>query len=228
MSNQGFKCNVDLVIAIDATGSMTPIIENVKNKAKDFHQLIDIALTEKNRYVDNLRIKVIVFRDYFVDGDQSMIESKFFKMPDEIETFTKFVNTISANGGGDEPESALEALALSIDSDWVTDGAKKRHIVVMWTDASAHPIEKGASSSSKFYPKDLPKTFNQLSDLWLDDQKSKIGKTSKRLILFTPDTEPWSTIATDWELTTHIPSKAGEGLDEIEMDLVLNTIAGSI
>ena len=30
MSNQGFKCNVDLVIAIDATGSMTPIIENVK------------------------------------------------------------------------------------------------------------------------------------------------------------------------------------------------------
>lgn len=228
MSYQGFKTNADIVLVIDATASMSPVLGDVKNKASEFHQLIDKALNEKNRYVDNLRIKVIVFRDYFVDGDQAMVESKFFDVPDQISEFTEFVNNIDASGGGDEPESALEALSLAINSDWIQEGAKKRHIIVLWTDASAHPIEKGAREGGSNYPSDLPKSFSELTDIWLDDQASKIGKTSKRLILFAPDTEPWSTLATDWEVTTHIPSIAGEGLDEIEMELVLNTIAGSI
>ena len=41
-ANQGFKCNVDLVFCIDATGGMNPIVENFKETAKSLYCQQDI------------------------------------------------------------------------------------------------------------------------------------------------------------------------------------------
>lgn len=228
MAGQGFKCNADLILCIDATGSMGSIIERVKELASSFYERVIDALKKKERYIDNFRIKIIVFRDYYCDGDDAMLASKFFNLPDETDDFKNFISAIKAEGGGDEPENALEALALAINSDWVKEGSKKRHIIMIWTDASAHPLEKINEESVSIYPEGMPANLAELSDWWNDPQNGKMNQSARRLIIFAPDDTPWSHISANWDAVVHMPSKAGEGLEDIELNLVLDCIAGSI
>lgn len=141
-SNVDIDTNVDIVFAIDATESMQPLIDKVKSLTLSFREELEKGLKENRRIIKNLRIKVIVFRDYYVDDKYAMEESQFFILPEEKQEFYNFVSQIKAGGGGDEPESGLEALALALRSDFVKDGDKKRHVIVLFTDASAHPLER--------------------------------------------------------------------------------------
>ena len=51
---------------------------------------------------------------------------------------------------------------------------------------------------------------------------------AKRLLLFAPDTIPWNAIASDWDNTIFLPSRAGDGLEDHEMSEIINAIANSI
>lgn len=42
-----------------------------------------------------------------------------------------FVNSIEAKSGGDDPEHALEAIALVLKSDWTTGESKRRHCILV-------------------------------------------------------------------------------------------------
>lgn len=224
-----FECNVDLVLLIDGTGSMLPTIEEVKNSAKSFYSKLTGALSERDREVATFRIKVIVFRDYYCDGDKSMIESEFFTLPEQTSEFSSFISSIHAGGGGDEPENALEALAIGMKSNWTTEGTKKRHILMVWTDASAHKLEKASEMAiADNYPQGIPSTLTELSDEWNDSQSGPMNVAAKRLILFAPDAYPWATIGSEWENTVWVPSRAGEGMEETDLKIVLDVLAGSI
>ena len=113
---RGLTYAVDIVFCIDATGSMTPIIDQVKANALRFYDDVQSNLTAKGKNVDQLRVRVIGFRDFAADGAAALDESPFFTLPDEQADFSAFVNGLVAEGGGDAPESGLEAVALAIDS----------------------------------------------------------------------------------------------------------------
>jgi len=228
MAGQVLQCNADLVLCIDGTASMAPIIEEVKESARNFYGKIVKALEAKERAVDVLRIKVIVFRDYYADGDKAMKVSDFFTFPGQADDFNRFVSSIEADGGGDEPESALEAIFLAMKSNWTKEGVRRRHIIMVWTDASAHELEKAASSKPSNYPQDMPKSLSELSDLWNDNQGGMMNASAKRLIIFAPETHPWSEIGPEWENTVWVPSKAGQGLGDTDVQTVLDVLAGSI
>lgn len=66
---------------IDATGSMAPIINEVKDNALSFYQRFIDSMEENDKEVAELRIKVIVFRDYICDSEP-MVESEFFVLPE--------------------------------------------------------------------------------------------------------------------------------------------------
>lgn len=221
---QSLKYSVDLVLCIDSTGSMSSIIERVKGSALRFYEDIEAVMKEKSKVIDTLRIKVISFRDYFEDGNNAMNESSFFTLPKDKEPFTAFIKTISASGGGDEPENGLEALALAIKSEWSKSGDRKRQIVVVWTDASTHKLEKAEKPST--YPASMPKNFDELTDLW--EGQEHMNYSAKRLIIYSPDAYPWTDIATNWQNTIHYPSKAGEGLNEIDYKEIINSIGNSV
>ena len=152
-SGQGLDYNVDIVMCIDATGSMHAIIDEVKSNALSFYQKFvdEMEAQDPPKSVQQLRIKVIAFRDYGVDSEP-MVESKFFVLGDggEDAQFHDFVNNIEASGGGDEPENSLEALALAMKSDWVTTGAVRRHVIMLYTDASALPLGERAVGRSTY------------------------------------------------------------------------------
>jgi von Willebrand factor type A domain len=222
---QGLSYHVDIVMCIDATGSMSPIIGKVKENALRFYDDLATLMRQKSKQIDKLRVKVIAFRDYYVDGDKSMETSEFLTLPDQKDEFKKFIDAIQADGGGDEPENGLEALALAIQSDWSKEGDKRRQIVLLWTDASTHPLEFKAESKPQNYPNSIPKNFDDLSDLW-DGQT--MSRASKRLIMYTPDAYAWTDIANHWENTIQYPSKAGEGLNEVDYQTILDAIANSV
>lgn len=223
--NQGLKYSVDLVLCIDSTGSMSPIIDKVKAAALRFHADLNSVMSEKNKAIDTLRVRVISFRDYWADGDKAMIQSQFLTLPGEAEKFSRFVKDIAADGGGDEPENGLEALALAIRSDWSKTGDRRRQLVAVWTDAPAHSLEKDDKPSG--YPDDMPKNLDELTDMW-DGQSSYVSKTAKRLIIFAPDADPWTHIANHWENTVHFASRAGDGLADVTYKEILNAIANSV
>lgn len=223
---QGLTYGVDLVLCIDQTGSMGPIIKQVKAHALSFSEDIRSALARKDKIIDSLRVRVIGFRDYNFDGARSMELSEFFVLPDQNDEYSAFVSGLQADGGGDEPESGLEALAFAMQSKWSHEGNKQRQVIVVWTDASAHPLEKGATSGQSDYPGELPKNLDELTDMW--EGQTYMNSSGKRLILFTPDAAGWSDIAANWDQTIHFPSKAGTGLREHEYTEILDSIAHSV
>jgi myo-inositol catabolism protein IolC len=203
---------------------MGHLIEYVKSSALKFYDNLESVMAKKEKTIDQLRAKVIIFRDYWADSpSMSMQTSEFLNLKTQSSDFASFISGITATGGGDEPENGLEALALALTSGWEKSQgfAKQRYVIVVYTDASAHSLEK--SSKPSHYPQDIPKTFDELTDLWSD-----ISTPAKRLLLFAPDASPWTVMASSWENTIHFASKAGEGLKELEMDEILNAIANSI
>lgn len=198
----------------------------LKNNALSFHEQLGVKLKEKDRSVSKLRIKVIAFRDYYCDS-VPMLESRFFSLPAEKEEFQNFLFTFEADGGGDEPENGLEALALALKSPWVKEGDKRRHITVLWTDASAHRLEdsKVKSVPSGTYPEDIVSSFDELSDYW---HGQFIDQKAKRLIVYAPDSYPWTDLGADWDNCICVASKAGEGLSDVDFDEILSIIAGSV
>jgi hypothetical protein len=77
---------VDIVFCIDVTGSMTPILDAVKANALRFYDDVQYNLTAKGKNVDELRVRVIAFRDFVADGEAALQESPFFRLPTRGET----------------------------------------------------------------------------------------------------------------------------------------------
>src|SRR5215210_1318202 len=136
---RGLSYAVDIVFCIDVTGSMTPIIDQVKANALRLYDDVQSNLTEKGKNVDLLRVRVLAFRDFAADDAAALQESPFFALPSERGGFSEFVNGLVAEGGGDAPESGLEAVALAVDSPWTTTGDRRRQVIVVWTDQPAQP-----------------------------------------------------------------------------------------
>jgi len=156
VAGQGVKYAVDLVMCIDGTGSMHPIIDQVKSEGLTFYSKLEVKMEEKKKKVDQIRVKVIVFRDYYADEpDKAMVCSDFCDLRSQSSNYTNFVSDIEADGGGDEPENGLEALALAINSNWET--GQQRQVIVIYTDASAYSLDKGPKPSH--YPNNIAKTL---------------------------------------------------------------------
>lgn len=226
----GFKYAVDIVFCIDVTGSMTPVIDAVKENVRSFHSLLGAAMAEKDKAISQLRVRVIAYRD-FADNPRDAIElTDFFALPGQVGAFESFVQRLRATGGGDEPESGLEALSLAIDSDWERGQDRRRHVIALFTDASAHPLGEPGARSVATYPSSVPATIDELFERWgyQSSQSATMENSAKRLLLFAPDTMPWNVIAADWNNTIFLPSKAGDGLEEVEMQEIINAIANSI
>ena len=140
----GVTTYVDIVFCIDVTASMAPIIDTVKDLTLDLYDDLITNMREKNnRIVKQLRVKVIAFRDYYCDGPYAMEESVFFTLPEQKAQFRDFVSSLQAKGGGDEPENALEAMALAMKSDWVKvtnpNTERARNVVVIFAPEDAYP-----------------------------------------------------------------------------------------
>lgn len=226
---RNYKANygVDLVLCIDATGSMTPTLDMVKNNALNFYSDFQAKMAEKKKTVTELRIRIIAFRDYYYDKDNAMLVTDFFTLPDQAGDFEACVRSIKATGGGDDPEDGLEALAFAMKSKWNTSATKRRHVIVVWSDDATHKIGFGSSAAN--YPSNMAKSFDELTAWWGSSQMPGLmDESAKRLLMFTPSFPFWTTIRDNWNNVIHYESEAGAGLDKLDYEQILNVISNSI
>ena len=226
----------DIVYCIDLTASMRPIIQKVKDTARTLHQdLQGVMQTNYQRTIKQLRIKVIGFRDFYCDGPYALEQSRFFYLPEETSEFESYVNNLEAKGGGDIPENSLEALAIAMQSDWCTTldpSIRKRHVIVMFTDASAHPLEKSATYTGTNYPAGMPESYSKLVEWWYGQSalegsgaSVEMDQVAKRLALYAPEgSEPWTNLEDDFDNCIFYPIEPNNGGKDITTDGLLKML----
>ena len=93
----------DVVVCIDVTGSMQPCIDGDKENV--------LKLVEGFQANDNLsldwRVRLIAYRD-LNEGERPIINS----FTSDVSQFREQLNHLEASGGGDEPESTLDAIFM--------------------------------------------------------------------------------------------------------------------
>ena len=211
---------IDIVMCIDATSGMIPILDEIKRNAMDLYQKFVEGMEEECKDVEQVRIKVIAFRDYKRDLEP-MKESEFFVFPSQYEDFIDFVKGINLTGGNDGPKSALEAIALALKSDWTTEGDRQRYCILLFTDAPAHPLGTGAEAPS--YPRGMPKDMEELSLWWEGEREfdSNYGPRAGRMFAVVPNVEPWKRIEC-WNRCYPEFLKVGAGLSEAYIYAAVN------
>lgn len=235
----GLKYNVDICFVVDGTSSMGDLIGTVRQNILKFYPDLVKKADEKGKHVDQLRIKVVTFRNYEYDGPQAITESPFFMLsgnaqcPSEEDELKHYVDGIEAVGGSGSRsegfrENGLEALVTAMNSDWDMGGDKRRHVIVLFTDIAPMTLEEMQNKNVSGYPSGMPTNMDELTDLWDAPQGALMSKSAKRLVLFAPDCEIWDEISSNWNEIMHWPAKAGSGLNEADYDTILDAIMNSI
>ena len=138
------KDNLDLVFAIDATGSMKNDIDKLKT---DMQPL----LTEIFGDSPGARVGLLFYRDYGDTFKYMDLPVKVFPFTSNFTSFSKNLNSIRIYGkeGGDIPEAVYEAMYAACEFySWRVTAQKK---IILIGDAEPHPKPRGTGKYSKDY-----------------------------------------------------------------------------
>ena len=136
--------NLDIVFAIDATGSMKNDLEKLKT---DMRPLLADLFGEDCK----TRIGLLFYRDYGDTFKYMDLPVKVFGFTTNLTTFSKNLNSVRIYGkeGGDIPEAVYEAMYAACDFySWRTTAEKK---IILIGDAEPHPKPRGTGKYSKEY-----------------------------------------------------------------------------
>ena len=135
---------LDVVFAIDATGSMKNDIETLKTELLP-------ALLEHFKNIEEVRFGLLFYRDYGDSFNYKGLPVKFFGFTENLQTFNKNLNSIKIMGkeGGDIPEAVYEAIFASSEYyNWRLGDNVNRQIILIG-DAEPHPKPRGLGKYSK-------------------------------------------------------------------------------
>ncbi|MCY2964518.1 MAG: VWA domain-containing protein [Planctomycetota bacterium] len=127
---------IDVMFVLDITGSMQTVINGIRDGIVKFAEELDAKQFDA-------RIGLLAFRDE-IEGE----ESEQLRFPDEPFTndsaeFRRQVGALMANGGGDEPESSLDAIAAAARLRYREDATK---VLLLITDAPPKIPDKSTAS----------------------------------------------------------------------------------
>jgi hypothetical protein len=119
--------NLDLLFLLDSTGSMGGEIRKIQQTISDIsYQISTLPGNPRVRY------GVVTYRDR---GDSYV--TRKFGFTENLGEFSNFLNSISAGGGGDYPESLNEGLHVAVnDMNWNSGEAVR--LVFLVADAPPH------------------------------------------------------------------------------------------
>ena len=119
--------NVDILFAVDATGSMGDEIRYLKAELKDVIEKFSVSNPDLK-----LRMGSVFYRD---EGDEYITKKSDFSA--DIQQTIDFIAKQNAGGGGDTPEAVDKALEVSINSLSWSENARAR-LVFLILDAPPH------------------------------------------------------------------------------------------
>jgi Mg-chelatase subunit ChlD len=125
-----------LMFILDCTESMAGEIDAIRDTITSF---VD---TLQNAGLD-IRVGLIEFRDRLINEEQRVLLFDGRPFTSNPEAFRREASLLSAVGGGDEPESSLDAVLLALRQPFDPEAQK---ILVLITDAPPHVPDKEASN----------------------------------------------------------------------------------
>ena len=125
---QGQKAVVDLAFCVDTTGSMSGLIEGAKAK---IWSIVNMVASGNPR--PTLRIGLVAYRDL----NDSYV-TRVFDFTSNLETMYSQINSLQADGGGDEPEHVNRALHEAVHALSWTNNTGALKILYLVGDAPPH------------------------------------------------------------------------------------------
>lgn len=173
----------DIVFLLDATGSMRPCIQAVRESISGFVAELERHSASGVPLIRDWRARVVAYRDRPDNPADWIEEHPFVNTAHEL---AWQLGGLSAHGGGTEPESLLDALYHLVTAppgnpstpkgrmSWRPRGRAHRFVIV-FTDATYHPT---FHTDSRLGPVEL---------CTIDDVRERIQDAGLWLHLFTPD-----------------------------------------
>ncbi|MGK7923223.1 MAG: VWA domain-containing protein [Trichodesmium sp.] len=126
------KRKADIMFVLDSTGSMQGEIDGIKETIMEFADTIE---------KDGVRVRVglIEFRDRLINEEHQVLKFKGEVFTNNPIIFRQEVAKLKANGGGDAPESSLDAVMLALGQPFDLESNKA---IVLVTDAPPHIPDK--------------------------------------------------------------------------------------
>jgi Mg-chelatase subunit ChlD len=120
--------DLDAVFVLDTTGSMGGEIQEVQERVRELADSLGRA-----RAGERIRFGIVAYRDR---GDEYV--TRLSSITEDMEATRRFLASLSANGGGDGPESVVAALAAALEGmSWDPSSDTDRQIFLVG-DAPPH------------------------------------------------------------------------------------------
>ena len=126
------KRKADIMFVLDCTGSMQGEIDGIKETIMEFADTI-----EKNGV--RVRVGLIEFRDRLIKEEHQVLKFNGEVFTNNPIFFRQEVAKLKAYGGGDAPESSLDAVMLALGQPFDLESNKA---IVLVTDAPPHIPDK--------------------------------------------------------------------------------------
>ncbi|MGN0728400.1 vWA domain-containing protein [Treponema sp.] len=164
------KTKVDIVLAIDTTGSMKDDMDILREKW--FPEFI-----EQTKKFGDLRTGLLFYRDYNDTYNYKGLPVKFMDFTRELDKIKKQLDSVIIHGneGGDIPEAVHEALFASIQFyEWRKDAQRK---IILLGDAEPHPKPRGPRKLTQEKIMQLANEKKIILDcIIVPDEKTKAAK----------------------------------------------------
>ena len=198
----------DIVFLLDCSGSMKDCLRAVADSVTSFVDTLSAPDANGGVLIKDWRIRVVGYRDREADGSHWWIDNPFTS---DVAQVKSSLLALEARGGGDEPESLLDAMYTV--AQWPTadkgtpagpNAWRHRHdaarIVIIFTDASAKPDFTAADGSR-----------GSVSDLINAYHANRL-----KVCLFAPDAPGYADLASmnglEWEPVGSLDSNPQEAL----------------
>lgn len=130
---------VDIIFVMDTSGSMGPAIAEVGKNIGTFVENLDPTT------IKDWRAKVYSFSDLETDSPEISlnVSRPWVAEPQGIvNQMVECIDLVRQMGGGDEPESSLDAMYLAARDGFDSDWTERTRVIVLFTDATPKPIMK--------------------------------------------------------------------------------------
>jgi hypothetical protein len=125
---------LDVVFALDTTGSMGGLLEGAKQKIWSI-----ASRMASGKPTPRVRVGLVAYRD---QGDTYV--SKVYGLSEDLDAVYKDLRSLQADGGGDGPEAVQQALADAVDKLAWSKSSRAAKMIFLVGDAPAHPQDLSA------------------------------------------------------------------------------------
>jgi hypothetical protein len=136
---QAKRPQVEIVFAVDTTGSMASLIEGAKRKIWGIASFV-----AKGQPTPDLRVGLVAYRDV---GDAYV--TKVYDLDDDLDRVYSRLRQFRADGGGDVPEHVARAMHQSVHGMSWTQGQDVLRLIYLVGDAPAHTDYEDGFSLAK-------------------------------------------------------------------------------